>query len=106
MSGKVICANRLRDGIVVYLAAGNEWSEWISRSEIARDDVTAEVLLAKARRAEADRIVIDPYLIDVTEIDGEVCPVRYRERIRASGPSVRPDLSKQNRVPGVSGEGA
>ena len=39
------------------------------------------------------------YLIDVAEVDGEVRPVKYREFIRATGPSVRPDLSKQNYVP-------
>ena len=95
MTQKVISANRLTDGLVVYLTAGDEWSEWIARSEIATSDEEAEALLARAKQAEADRVVVEPYLIDVAEIDGEVRPTRYREFIRATGPSVRPDLSKQ-----------
>lgn len=99
MTQQVISANRLSDGIVVYLAPESSWTEWIYASEIARDEATADVLLERAKQAEADRKVVDPYLIDVAEIDGEVRPIKYRELIRATGPSVRPDLSKQKYVP-------
>lgn len=96
MSQKVVSANRLEDGLVVYLCRDDSWSTWIARSEIAGDDAAAEALLARAQKAEADRKVVDSYLIEVAEIDGEVRPTKYREFIRATGPSVRPDLSKQN----------
>lgn len=99
MTQKVVSANRLGDGLVVYLTADNDWSEYISGSVIAMDETAAEALLADARQAEADRLIVDPYLIDVAEIDGEVRPTKYREFIRATGPSVRPDLSKQNYAP-------
>ena len=99
MSQQVISANRLGDGVVVYLAADNSWSEFIAGSVIALDEPTADGLLAHAKQAEQDRVVIDPYLIDVAEVDGEVRPTKYREFIRATGPSVRPDLSKQKYVP-------
>jgi len=99
MTQKVISANRLGDGLVVYLATDGSWAEWISGSVIALDEATADAMLAQARQAEQDRIVIDPYLIDVAEVDGQVRPTKYREFIRATGPSVRPDLSKQNYMP-------
>lgn len=99
MSQKIVSANRLGDGLVVYLGNDNSWSTGIAHSRIADDDAAAEVLLARARKAEADRKVVDPYLIEVAEIDGELRPTRYREFIRATGPSVRPDLSKQNYDP-------
>lgn len=99
MTQQVISANRLGDGIVVYLTADNSWSELISGSVIALDEVTANAMLAEATQAVRDRVIVDPYLIDVAEVDGEVRPVKYREFIRATGPSVRPDLSKQNYVP-------
>tara|TARA_R110002072_G_scaffold11775_1_gene52559 strand:- start:717 stop:1028 length:312 start_codon:yes stop_codon:yes gene_type:complete len=99
MTQQVISANRLSDGIVVYLTADNSWSELISGSVIALDEVTANAMLAEATQAVRDRVIVDPYLIDVAEVDGEVRPVKYREFIRATGPSVRPDLSKQNYVP-------
>lgn len=99
MTQQVISANRLGDGVVVYLNADNSWSELISGSVIAADEAAAEALLREAKQAEQDRLVIDPYLIDVAEVDGEVRPIKYREFIRATGPSVRPDLSKQSYVP-------
>ena len=99
MSQQVISANRLGDGVVVYLAADNSWCELISGSVIALDETAADAMLAEARQAEQDRLIVDPYLIDVAELDGEVRPIKYREFIRATGPSVRPDLSKQKYVP-------
>lgn len=103
MTQQVISANRLSDGLVVYLASDDSWSEWISRSEIATDSEKAATLLDRAKWAEENRVVVDPYLVDVAEIDGEVRPTRYREYIRATGPSVRPDLSKQNYVRAAKG---
>lgn len=105
MTQQVISANRLGDGIVVYLAADGSWSEFIAGSVIALDDATAEAMLVQARQAERDRVVIDPYLIDVAEVDGEVRPTRYRELIRATGPTVRPDLSKQRYMPDTGTQG-
>jgi len=98
MTQQVISANRLSDGLVVYLASDDSWSEWISRGEIATDEAAADGLLARAKLAEENRIVLDPYLVEVAEDDGEFLPTKYREFIRATGPSVRPDLSKQNFV--------
>jgi len=103
MTKQVISANRLSDGLVVYLASDDSWSEWISRSEIATDEAAAEGLLARAKWAEENRIVVDTYLVHVAEYDGEVRPTKYREFIRATGPSVRPDLSKQNYVRAAKG---
>lgn len=99
MTQQVISANRLSDGIVVYLTSDHAWSEWIYASEIARDVTAAEALLVRAQQAVDDRKIVDPYLIDVAEIDGEVRPTKYRELIRATGPSVRLDLSKQKYKP-------
>lgn len=103
MTRQVISANRLSDGLVVYLASDDSWSEWIARSEIATDEAAADALLARAKWAEENRIVVDPYLVHVAEYDGEVRPTKYREFIRATGPSVRPDLSKQNYVRAAKG---
>jgi hypothetical protein len=99
MTQQVISANRLDNGFVVYLAADGSWAKLISGSVIAMDETAADELLREAKQAEQDRVVVDPYLIDVAEVDGEVRPIKYREFIRATGPSVRPDLSKQSYVP-------
>ena len=95
MSQQVISANRLTDGLVVYLTPEGGWSERLADGHVASDDATAQQVLALAKQAESDRIVVDPYLIDVAEFDGELRPKKYREYIRAMGPSIRPDLGKQ-----------
>ena len=95
MTQQVVSANRLTDGLVVYLTTGSSWSEQLVDGHIAADDAAAERLLAVAKQAEEDRVVIDPYLIGVAEFDGVLRPKKYREYIRAMGPSVRPDLGKQ-----------
>ncbi|HKA25241.1 MAG TPA: DUF2849 domain-containing protein, partial [Candidatus Eisenbacteria bacterium] len=37
-------------------------------------------------------IVVDPYLIEVHETVSGLLPIRYRERVRATGPSVLDDV--------------
>lgn len=95
MFQQVISANRIGDGLVVYLTDSGGWSDRLADGHVATDKVAANNILALARRAEDDRVVIDPYLIDVAEFDGVLRPKKYREYIRAMGPSVRPDLGKQ-----------
>ena len=95
MTQQVLSANRLGDGLVVYLTASGGWSERIAESEIVTTEVDGERLIDVSAGAVAAQDIVDPYLIDVAEIDGIVEPLRYRELIRARGPSVRTDLGKQ-----------
>lgn len=95
MTQKVVSANRLTDGLVVYLTTGASWSERLAEGHIATDEGMAERILAVAEQAESDRIVVDSYLIDVADFDGVLRPTKYREYIRAEGPTVRPDIGKQ-----------
>jgi hypothetical protein len=80
----VASANRLADGVVVFLDDAGEWTTGLDRAAIARDKRAGEILLERAR-VEAFS-VIDPFLVAVTEDDeGRVEPVSLREKIRASG---------------------
>ncbi|MFQ5953602.1 MAG: DUF2849 domain-containing protein [Kiloniellales bacterium] len=91
MTLKVVTANRLRDGLVVFLAEGDGWSLSLTDARVADEPEEAEAIMAVAEQAAVDRIVVGPYLIDVTADNGTVRPVRYRERIRASGgPTIDP----------------
>lgn len=94
MALQIVTANRLRDGLVVFLAAEATWSEHIEDSLVAAEASQGEAMMEEAARAVAARRVIDPYLIDVAQKDGAIVPVRFREVIRAVGPLVRPDLCK------------
>ena len=92
---KVLTANRLTDGIAVWLDANGEWLERIDDALIARHEEAVEALEKAGKADFDDNLVVDIALIDVEEIDGEIYPVRLRERIRAAGPTNRPDLGKQ-----------
>ncbi len=90
MADKIVTANRLDDGLVVYLN-GAGWSERIEDARIAGDDAAADGLLAEAEGPGQEIRVIGPYLIEVAREDAAPRPVSYREAIRAQGPTVRTD---------------
>lgn len=94
MSTRIIVASRLSDGVVVYLNRNDAWTSRIDDARAANDDSEAEALLAAGAQAARDQVIVDPYLIEIAEEDGRQRAARLRERIRALGPTVRPDLSR------------
>ncbi|MDF2372862.1 MAG: DUF2849 domain-containing protein [Rhizobiaceae bacterium] len=92
---KVLTANRLSDGIAVWLGANGQWLENIDNALIARHEAAADALDEAGKSAFNANVVVDIALIDVDEQDGEIYPIRLRERIRATGPTIRLDLGKQ-----------
>lgn len=94
-TGKVLTANRLGDGAVVFLANNGRWMEAIDAAVVAFEPLSAEALARRGKDAEGLNLVTDSYLIDVERQDGRVRPLHIRERIRTLGPTVRGDLGKQ-----------
>ena len=81
---QVASANRLVDGIVVWLDDAGQWTDRLERAAVAREARASEILLERAR-AEGFG-VIEPYLVAVSEDEeGNLEPLSLRERIRASG---------------------
>jgi hypothetical protein len=80
----VVTANRLVDGIVVYLAPDGSWTEEIARARIASTEDETQALESQAEQAVKDRIVVAMYAMPVEIKDGAVDPLSVRERIRAS----------------------
>ena len=81
---QVASANRLADGVVVFLDDAGQWGERLDRAVLARDPSEANILLERARAEAAT--VVDPFLVAVLEADdGAIEPVSLREKIRASG---------------------
>lgn len=95
MADQVLTANRLSDGAVVYLTPTGTWSEVITDSRIARDADASAELLADGLEVAGGRVADAPYLIDVATGDEGIRPLRYREQIRAFGPSVHPEFGRQ-----------
>jgi sulfite reductase (NADPH) hemoprotein beta-component len=88
----VFTANRLRDGLVVWLAAGDRWVENFADARIFEGDAVAEGR-AMAEAWVGRQIVVGVYDVEVETATGHAIPVRYRERVRVSGPSVGTDLN-------------
>jgi hypothetical protein len=80
----VASANRLSDGVVVFLDDSGHWTPNLERAALARDERAGEILLERAK-AEAFSVV-DPFLVAVIESqDGAIEPVSLREKIRVGG---------------------
>jgi sulfite reductase (NADPH) hemoprotein beta-component len=92
---KAVTANRLIDGIVVYLTPDDRWAETPDEADWAADASAQQLLLERAQ-AFAGTTVVAPYLFQVVpQADGTPKPSHMKEVMRARGPSVRPDLGKQ-----------
>ncbi|MEX1060108.1 MAG: DUF2849 domain-containing protein, partial [Methyloceanibacter sp.] len=78
----VVTANRLVDGIVVYLAPDGSWTEEIARARLAKTEDETKALEAEAAMAVAARKVVAVYPMEVALHDGAVDPLSVRERIR------------------------
>ena len=85
---KAITANRLSDGLVVFLDDAGAWSVAIADARLVGDGPDLDAANAYAKSQHDARIVVEPYPIDVEIVDGRPVPVRLRERIRAEGPTV------------------
>ena len=89
-ASKIVSANDLLSGRVVYLTAEGAWSPDIADASVAPDPAAASALLAAGERDPGR--VVGPYLVDVTPggPDRGPEPTAIRERIRLLGPSVGP----------------
>ncbi len=98
-TAKVVTANRLSEGRVVYLDGNGDWSTSLGDAACAADDAASDALGAQAERSVRAGRVVGPYLIDVIVADGAIHPLGTREMIRAAGgPTVIP--------PGLDGAAA
>jgi len=92
---KVITANRLLNGDVVWLGENGAWVERITLAKIFEGKEAVAGGLALGAEAEKNQEVVGVYDMDVAVEDGIVAPVRLRERIRATGPTTHPQFGKQ-----------
>jgi len=84
----VITANRLREGITVYLTKDENMSGWTENIDCAYVGGEDEIpgLLELAKQYEQSNEVVATYAV---EIAGAKLPLTAREKIRAKGPTVR-----------------
>ena len=85
---KILTGNDLKTGAVIWWT-GSDWSLHVEDAADVGDEADAI-----AAREEAARHVNSAYAIDaVREDHGGVRPGHIKDRIRALGPTVRPDLT-------------
>jgi hypothetical protein len=80
----VVTANRLLDGIVVYLAPDGGWTEELANAHVAETEEETKGLEAEAAKAVRERLVVAVYPMEVALKDGAIVALSVRERIRAA----------------------
>jgi Protein of unknown function (DUF2849) len=84
----VLTANRLGDGTVVFLDFEGAWNENIAEAVVAHSPDEVRALEDRGTYDAARNLVVEPYLVEIRVVAGGFEPIRYRERVRAAGPSM------------------
>ena len=83
---KVITANHLLEGDVIYYRGDGTWSRDLNEAIVAGSEEQGETLLVEASSRPEE--VVGPYLADVElQDDGVILPTHFREAFRTRGPS-------------------
>lgn len=88
---KIVTANRLADGAVVYLSENATWTENIARARRLGDEADDALADALERVTE----IASAYLVDIGPDGAPTGREARRENIRRRGPTVRPDLARE-----------
>ena len=82
---KVVTANDLLEGDVIYQTADDRWSRRLEEAEIIEDEAHAQLRLLDAERQK--NIIVGVYLADVAKGENGPEPIHFREAFRRTGPS-------------------
>ncbi|MEH6632216.1 MAG: DUF2849 domain-containing protein [Halopseudomonas aestusnigri] len=88
MALQIMTANRLLGGEVVYFSENAEWTGDFSAAKTVDDSDGAAVLLDEAEKAEANQLIVGPYLVKVERDETGIRTLSVKEGIRAKGPTV------------------
>ena len=85
MAQYMVTGSATEDGRPLYMTAEEGWSDRITEAHVVENDGRL-ALLETAKTHE--RVVCDPYPIEVTPTDHGYEPITLKEKIRASGPTI------------------
>jgi len=85
---RVVSANRLADGVVVYAGREGAWLERLNDARVFASQEEAEAGLALAQADAARNLIVDPFLVEMTKDASGLRPASLREAIRAHGPTI------------------
>ena len=92
---EIVLANRLTDGVVIYLDPAGQWQEDLDRAAVAADPENRARLQTQADAGVAGQLIAGWEFTEVTLNGGTLEIVKNKQRIQSLGPTVRPDLGKQ-----------
>ena len=82
---KVVTANALLEGHVIYLTDNDQWTRDLAKAEVITDEAHSQLRLLHAETQP--NVIVGAYLADVAESDLGPTPTHFREDFRATGPS-------------------
>ncbi|SFN88108.1 Protein of unknown function [Roseovarius lutimaris] len=82
---KVITANALIEGDVIYFTADNAWTRHLCEAEVLTDEADADLRLLQAQAQP--HLTVGVYLADVAPGATGPEPTHFREDFRRKGPS-------------------
>ena len=92
---KLITANRLIDGEVVWFSNQNSWVNDLNKAKVIENAEELARALQMAEEAVADQQILEPYAVDVQRVNDRIEPISMKEKIRAHGPSIQLDFGQQ-----------
>jgi hypothetical protein len=85
---KVVSANRLADGAVVYLGRDGAWVRSSDSARLFVSDDEAAVGLEAARQDIKRNLVVEPFIVEVVADAEHTDALSLRDKIRARGPTI------------------
>ncbi|MEM8980311.1 MAG: DUF2849 domain-containing protein [Pseudomonadota bacterium] len=82
---KVVTANDLKLGDVIYLTQDDQWSRALREAELIEDEAVAQLRLLHAQSQPGQ--VVGAYLMDAAKGEDGPEPKHFREDFRRTGPS-------------------
>ncbi|SPH17416.1 hypothetical protein DEA8626_00934 [Defluviimonas aquaemixtae] len=92
---KVVTANALIEGDVVYLTADDRWSREHGEAELIEDEAHAQLRLIQAEKQR--NLIVGAYLADARNGPNGPEPLHFREAFRTRGPSNYPHGKQEAR---------
>ena len=86
---KIVTANMLASGRVVFLGAEGAWVEAVEDATVFADDAAAQVGMAQAQRDQDAALIVEAFVATRTVDKAGAPAMSLRDVIRAHGPTVR-----------------
>lgn len=92
---QVVSANRLQDGVVVFVGPEGRWVERLDEAIVFDDKQAGDAALERAQADERANLVLDLNAFEIVRSSKGIRAAHLRDAIRAAGPTVHLDHGKQ-----------